>query len=68
MKEFAVTALDLEYKAFVLYIAALSVDLSDKIHPFKRAEIAYLKANKTFTKVLSKYTDLADIFSPKLAT
>ena len=37
------------------------------MHPSKRAQIAYLKVDETPIKVLSKYTDFADIFSPKLA-
>ncbi len=37
------------------------------MHLLKKAQIAYLKANKVSTKVLSKYTDFADVFSSKLA-
>ncbi len=37
------------------------------MHPLKRAQIAYLKADKAFIKVPSKYADFADVFSPKLA-
>ena len=37
------------------------------MHPSKRAQIAYLKADKTFTKVPSKYTDFTDVCLPKLA-
>ena len=37
------------------------------MHPSKRAQIAHLKADKVLIKVLSKYTDFADIFLPKLA-
>lgn len=33
----------------------------------KSAQIAYLKADKAFTKVFSKYTDFADVFLLKLA-
>ncbi len=37
-KEFAAATLDLEYKAFVVYIAALNIssDISDKVHPSKK--------------------------------
>ena len=38
------------------------------MHPPKKAQIAYLKANETFTKVSSKYIYFADVFLPKLAT
>ena len=37
------------------------------MHPSKKTQIAYLKANETLTKVLSKYADLANIFLSKLA-
>ena len=51
----------------IVYIAALSVDLSDEVHSLKKAQIAHLKVDKTPTKVPSKYADFADIFSLKLA-
>ncbi len=65
-KEFVVAALDPEYEAFVIHIVALSVNSSDKVHPSRRAQIAPLKADEALSKVPSKYTDFADIFSPKL--
>ena len=37
------------------------------MHPLKKVQIAYLKADKTSIKVASKYVDFADIFLPKLA-
>ena len=37
------------------------------MHPSKKAQIAHLKADEAPTKVLSKYADFADVFSPKLA-
>ena len=55
------------YEVFIIYVAAFSINLGDKIYPLKRAQIAHLKANEAFTKVLSKYTDFIDIFLPKLA-
>ncbi len=36
-KKFATVALDPEYEAFVVHVAALSVDLDDEVHPSKRA-------------------------------
>ncbi len=66
-KEFAATALDPEHEAFVVHIAALSVDSGDKVHPSRRAQIAQLKADEALTKVPSEYSDFADVFLPKLA-
>ena len=37
------------------------------MYPLKRAYIAYLKADKAFTKGPSKYANFEDIFSQKLA-
>ena len=37
------------------------------MHPSKRAQIAHLKVDEASTKVPSKYADLTDVFSPKLA-
>ncbi len=61
-KEFAVTVFDLEYEAFVVYVATFRVDLGDELYFSKRA-----KADKASTKIPSKYADFADVFSPKLA-
>ncbi len=36
-KEFATVVLDQEHKVFIVYIAAVSVDSGDKVHPSKRA-------------------------------
>ncbi len=66
-KEFAAAALDPEHEAFVVHIAALSIDTGDEVHPSRRAQIAHLKANKALTKIPSEYADFADVFSPKLA-
>ena len=37
------------------------------MHPSKRIQIAYLKIDKTSTKVSSKYVDFANVFLSKLA-
>ncbi len=66
-KELAVTTLDLKYETFVIHIAVLSIDSSDEVYPSKKAQIAHLKADEAPTKVPSKYTYFADVFSPKLA-
>ncbi len=67
-KEFAIAALDLKYKVFVIYVATLSINSDNEVYPLRRAQIAHLKADEALIGVLSEYTDLADIFSPKLAT
>ena len=36
------------------------------MHPLKKAQIAYLKADEALTKVLNKYADFIDVFLPKL--
>ncbi len=66
-KEFAVAALDSEHEAFVVHVAALSVDSDDEMHPSKRAQIAHLKVDEAPTKVPSEYAYFVDVFSPKLA-
>ena len=67
-KEFAAAALDPEDEVFVIHIAALRVNLGDKVHPSKRAQIAYLKTDKASNKVSSEYADFVDVFFLKLAT
>ena len=67
-KKFVATALDPEHEAFVVYVTALSIDLGDKMHLSKRAQIAHLKVDKALSEVESRYADFADVFSPKLAT
>ena len=66
-KEFIAVVLNLKHKVFVVYVATFSIDLGDEVHPSKKAQIAYLKADKVSIKVSSKYADFVDIFSPKLA-
>ena len=66
--KFAAAAFDPEDKAFVVYVAALSVNLGDKVHASKKAQIAYLKVDQALTKVFGKYIDFVDVFSSKLAT
>ncbi len=64
-KEFAVAVLDPKHEVLVVYVAALNVDLGDKIYPSKKAQIVRLKADKASTKVSRKYANFADVFSPK---
>ena len=56
----------MEHKVFALYIAALSVNLGNKIYSLKKAEIAHLEADKALTEVFGKYTNFADNFLLKL--
>ena len=66
-KEFAIIAFNLQPKTFIVHVTTLSVDLSDEVHPLKKAQMAHLKADEASTKVLNKYTEFVDVFSPKLA-
>ncbi len=54
-------------KTFIVYIAILNISSIKKVHPLKRAQIAYFKVNETFIKVTSRYANFVDIFSSKLA-
>ncbi len=65
-KEFATAALDPKHKALIIHVNALSVNLSDEIHLSRRAQIGHLKADEVPSKVPSKYTDFANVFSRKL--
>ena len=66
-KEFAAAVFDLEHKVFVIYVAALNIDLGDKINSSKNAQIAHSKVDNAITKVPSRDTDFADVFLSKLA-
>ena len=57
----------MEHKAFIIYIAALSIDPSDEVYSSKKSQIAYLKTDKAFTEMPSKYADFPDVFSLKWA-
>ena len=56
----------MEHEAFIVYIAALSIDLGDEVHLLRKAQIAHLKVDKAPSKVSSKYADFADVSFPKL--
>ena len=66
-KKFVVVTLYPEHKVLVIYIGALNIDSGDEMHPSKRAQIPYLKADKAPAKVLVQYADFADVFLLKLA-
>lgn len=67
-KEFAVTALDLKYETFVIYIESLfatffsSTLLNANIHLFRRFQIAGLIAEEVLTKIFNEYVDFVDVF------
>lgn len=61
-KKFAIKALNLSKKAFVIYIAYLKAKIS--INLTQKAQIALLLAIKVI--VPNKYLDFANVFSKKL--
>lgn len=64
-KKFAIATLDLEYEAFVLYVATfnISLNINDKMHLPRKIQIAYLKVDETPIKIFSKYTNFVNFFS-----
>ena len=74
-KKFAAAALDPEYETYVVHVGSVSSDalpsfspLELDVHPSCRPQISGLIAEKAPTKVLTEYSDFADIFSPDLAS
>ncbi len=66
-KEFIVAAYNPDHKAFIVHVTAPNARPDGEVHPLKRTQIIHFKADKTSTKVLSKYTDFTNIFLSKLA-
>ena len=72
-KEFAKAILDKNFETFVIYV--ISFNLVLRIHPDRKAQIAFLlteKAQIAFllikkVKILDKYSDFANVFSEKKA-
>ncbi len=66
-KKFIIAALNLDHKTFVIYVVTINIsfNISDKEHPLRKTLIAHLKVDEASTRVLSKYTNFANIFSPK---
>lgn len=57
-----------DFKTFVVYVAILEALLAEMIiNPLRKAQIAVLKQDEAFTKVLIKYSDFADFFLKKKA-
>ena len=71
-KEFAAAALDPEHKTYVVYVGSVSFDAlpssSLDIYPSRKPQVSDLIAEKAPTKVLTKYSDFADVFSSDLAS
>lgn len=63
-KKFAVVAFDLKNKIFVIHIVFFVS--SKNVYPFCRAQIALLKIDRALTTVFPEYSNIADVFSPKL--
>lgn len=53
-KEFPTIILNLEHEVFVIYIATLGIDSTNKMHPLKKIQIAHLKQIKLPQKFLGK--------------
>ena len=70
-KEFAAAALDPRHETFVMDVASLespSNTQEDDVNPSRRAQIAALVVNEAPISVFTEYSDIANIFSPKLAS
>ena len=68
-KEFAAAAFDSEYETFVVHVDSLeSLSQESDVHPSCRAQIAALVTNEAPTSIPTKYSNFADVFSPKLAS
>ena len=72
-KEFAAVALDSEHETYVVHVGSVSSDallssFSLDVHPSRRPQISGLIAEKALTKLPTKYSDFADVFSPDSAS
>lgn len=65
--KFVAAALEPKEKGFVVHIATLEVQEID-VHPTKKAQIAFLFAEKALEKKIDEYVDYADLFSPEFTT
>ena len=68
-KEFAVAALNLEHKNFIIYITSFNSPNNDQksdVHMFCKIQIAALVINKTSNSIFIEYFDFIDVFSSKL--
>ena len=74
-KEFAAAALDPEHETYIVHVASLSftplASLGSTwldVYPSRRLQISSLIVEEAPTKVPTKYSDFADVFSPDLAS
>lgn len=63
-KIFAVSVVDLENKAYVVYITSICQVLN--IYPSWKVEITLLKADEALISVSPKYVDFTDVFFKNL--
>lgn len=63
--KFVKAALDENFETSVIYVATILEKMS--IYLAKETQIAFLQTGKASIKVLVKYSDYANVFSPKLA-
>lgn len=63
-KKLVAVAFDLDKDIIIVYANSLSQELD--VHLFQKAQIAFLKTNKTFISISTKYANFANIFSKNL--
>ena len=71
-KEFAAAAFDPEYEICVIHVGSVSSDTLPSsslldVHPSQRPQISGLITKEAPIKVLAKYSDFVNVFSPDLA-
>lgn len=67
-KIFAAGILDPEHEVFIVYVATLSINLDNEIHPSNKTPIAHLEADKAPIKVPGEDANFAELSLSKLAT
>lgn len=65
-REIAKTALNKNSKTFIVHIATLEVLVEIPVHPLQVVQIPILQWDKVSTKILTKYSNFANIFSTDL--
>ena len=73
--EFVAVALDPESETFIVHVVLFSSNallssflLELNVHPSHRPQVSGLIAKEALTKVLAKYSNFVDVFSPDLAS
>ena len=72
-KEFVAAPLDPKHEIYIVYVRLLISNLMPNsspldVYPSRRPQISGLIAEKALTKVSTKYSDFADVFSPDLTS